>query len=356
MSCIDRKCDQCGTNLLKEKLKPISNDEVSVVKWNAWGVVKSVNPKTEKEITKRQEVVKSGPPSELVATLIVELESLSVHLFEAWWQQEQFSELGKNFPEKAVVLTIDFAENYTCFSQNEIQGAHWTKDSVTIHPCIALYRCPKDNVIIDECVDIISNDLLHDSHAVHKYTTEVMQHLKVMREIQFEHVYVISDGCAAHYKSKVPFMDISCSIDDHQVTMERCFYGSRHGKNRCDGEAGVLKSMATRAVKNRETTIQRAEDFYKTVKILEKKAENPDGSCIHTRRTILWIDRDNIVHQRSDRDSKTVHGTRKLHSILGVRRGEIKTRRLSCFCVECTHNNPDGCLNADYVDTWKAVQ
>ena len=177
-----------------------------------------------------------------------------------------------------------------------------------------------------------------------------------MREIQFEHVYVISDGCAAHYKSKVPFMDISCSIDDHQVTMERCFYGSRHGKNRCDGEAGVLKSMTTRAVINRETTIQRAEDFYKTVKILEKKAENPDGSCIHTRRTILWIDRDNIVHQRSDRDSKTVHGTRKLHSILGVRRGEIKTRRLSCFCVECTHNNPDGCLNADYVDTWKAVQ
>ena len=105
----------------------------------------------------------------------------------------------------------------------------------------------------------------------------------------------------------------------------------------------------------KQTTIQRAEDFYETVKILEKKAENPDGSCIHTRRTILWIDRDNIVHQRSDRDSKTVHGTRKLHSILGVRRGEIKTRRLSCFCVECTHNNPDGCLNADYVDTCKAV-
>ena len=36
LSCIDRKCDQCGTNLLKEKLEPISNDEVSVVKWNAW--------------------------------------------------------------------------------------------------------------------------------------------------------------------------------------------------------------------------------------------------------------------------------------------------------------------------------
>ena len=71
------------------------------------------------------------------------------------------------------------------------------KNPVTIHPCIALYRCLKDNVIIDECVDIISKDLSHDSHAVHKYTTEVMQHLKVMREIQFEHVYVISIGCAA---------------------------------------------------------------------------------------------------------------------------------------------------------------
>ena len=84
LSCIDGKYDQCGTNLLKEKLKPIFNDEVSVVKWNAWSVVKSVNPKTGKEITKGQKVVKCGPPSELVATLIVELES---HPFEAWWQQ-----------------------------------------------------------------------------------------------------------------------------------------------------------------------------------------------------------------------------------------------------------------------------
>ena len=145
-------------------------------------------------------------------------------------------------------------------------------------------------------------------------------------------------------------MDVSCSIDDHQVTMERCFYGSRHWKNRCDGETGVLKLKATRAVKNRETVIQRAEDIYETVKILEKTAENPDGSCIYTRRTILWIDRDNIVHERSNRDSKTVQGIRKMHSILGVGRGEIKTRWLSCFCVECTHNNPDGCLNADYAD------
>lgn len=135
-----------------------------------------------------------------------------------------------------------------------------------------MYRCPKHQEVVDECIDIISDDQLHDTHAVHTFMTKIIQHLKVTREVEFDHAYVISDGCAAQYKSKVPLMDVSCSLEDFKITMARYSYGSRHGKNRCDGEAGVLKSSATRAVKNKVATISDAKQFCETVKsILEIK-------------------------------------------------------------------------------------
>ena len=152
-------------------------------------------------------------------------------------------------------------------------------------------------------------------------------------------------------------MDVSCSLDDYGVTIERCFYGSRHGKNRCDGEAGVLKSKATRSVKNKVATISNAKMFYDLVHAtLEKKGQSDDGACFHKRRTFLFVDRDTISHDRPDRDARTVPGTRALHSVIGVKRGAIRTRRLSCFCTECISKRYDLCLRPQYVENWKDVK
>lgn len=355
LKCIDRLCDKCGTRKMKEFLTPILGIE-DEVDWKRWETVKSMNPKTKKEITKRQEVEKSGTSEELVNELVTELGFLSVHLFEAQWQQEQFSLLNKNLPENAVSMTIDFAENYTCFCQNEIQGAHWSKDSVTIHPCVCVYRCPRDHELVNEYVDMVSDDLKHNAHAVHVFTDKVMHHLKETREIDVRHVYLISDGCASQYKSKVAFMDVSCSLQDYRVTMGRSYYGSGHGKNRCDGEGGVLKSKATRAVKNGVANIYDVRTFYNSVCTLEKPAEDEQGTCLHTRRTILFVGSEEIQHERPDRECKTVSGTRKLHSALAVERAVIKTRRLSCFCAECLQMRFDQCLNKQNVVAWKLIK
>ncbi|XP_063445276.1 uncharacterized protein LOC134725403 isoform X1 [Mytilus trossulus] len=356
--CIDRKCAECGTSKLRNMFDGVVESEENQpdVKWKRWDIVKTINHKTKKEITKRQEIEKTGPPTDLLEELLDELVFLSPHLFEARWQQEQFAELNKNFPQNSIVLTIDFAENFSCFSQHEIQGAHWAKDSVTIHPCIALYRCPKDGHIVDECIDIVSNDLLHDNHAVHTFLLEVVNHLKQQQKIKIDHAFILSDGCAAQYKSRVPIMDVSCSSEDFGFTVERCFYGSRHGKNRCDGEAGVIKSKASRAIKNSEACIPDARSFLQCVKVLEKGAEKADGACNHNRRTILWFSSDDINRNRPDRNVKTVKGTRKLHSVLGIKRGVINTRRLSCFCSQCREKRYDRCLNTRYVEGWKEVR
>lgn len=141
---------------------------------------------------------------------------------------------------------MDFAENISGFSQNEIQGAHWAKDSVTIHLVIARYQCKNqecNNSMVD---DIISNDLQHDVHAVQKFAEMIIKFLREERGIDEEKMFILSDGCAAQYKSKVAFLDSSMSEVDNNIKSEKAFYGSRHGKNRCDGEkgGGVIKSKA----------------------------------------------------------------------------------------------------------------
>jgi len=65
-------------------------------------------------------------------------------------------------------------EEEYCFSQNEIQGGHWAKDSVTIHPAIIIYKCQKCTdsglpVIVDELIDMINNDHQNDCQAVHHF-------------------------------------------------------------------------------------------------------------------------------------------------------------------------------------------
>ncbi|XP_069115710.1 uncharacterized protein [Argopecten irradians] len=249
---------------------------------------------------------------------------------------------------------MDFAENFTCFSQNEVQAAHWAQNSVTLHPVIARYKCPECNDdIIEESIDVVSDDLTHDCHAVHVFTDKVFSYIKNTRQIDIERAIIISDGCAAKYKSKIPFMDVSCSMNDYDVSVERCYYGSRHGKNRCDGEAGVIKSNARRAVKS-GAIIKDALTFFEVVKSLEK---TPTGTqCKHSLRKIIFVHSHEIQRERPDRNAKTLAGTRKIHSLRGLSRGELATRRLSCFSEECVGLKYEKCLNTQHVDKWKTTK
>lgn len=81
--------------------------------------------------------------NDMVIETMDELSSLAKHLFNAKWQQNQFSVLLKDILKDWIVLNIDFSENYSCVSQHEIQTAHWYHEHVTIHPVVAYYNCTK---------------------------------------------------------------------------------------------------------------------------------------------------------------------------------------------------------------------
>ncbi|WAR11448.1 LOW QUALITY PROTEIN: hypothetical protein MAR_025628, partial [Mya arenaria] len=356
-ACIDRTCMECGTDMFMRQFQDLlidhGTDEVTYTKWERSSIVK----RDGKEVTRTLPKSHKESLNSLVIELVGELANLAKHLFEAKWQQHQFSVLIKDIPQGLVVLNMDFAENYACIAQHEIQSAHWGHEQVTIHPSVAYYRCPEGECgrTIQEALIFVSDDKTHDAHAVHKFVTLANEHLgtRLASENGIERQIQFTDGCAAQYKSHLPFCDISHSVNDYGFVVERHFYGSRHGKGPSDGAGAVVKSSARRTVNGGNAVINTAKELFEH----GKKNLTIEGDHLHSKRTFFYVSTEEINRDRPQRNAKTLPGTRALHCVKGIGPFRLETRTLSCFCRGClipTHPETE-CENIDYVEGFKPV-
>lgn len=297
------------------------------VTWQRWENTKVSSLKDNDIKVKKLLVTKNGTQGQLVDELLNEMSSISLHLFVAGWQYQQFNHIKQEMSERWVVVIADFAENYRTFFQDEIQSANWQYQQITLHPTIAYYRCPeKDcNEIITESMVCISDDLKHDASSVHAYMSTVNKYLS--QKIPINHQVQFTDGCSAQYKSREPFMDLSCGLEDYDFSVERNFFGSRHGKGPCDGLGVVIKQAARRAVERREVTITNAKDMYDHCSQSLTLKKGKDEECCHKLRTFFIVS--NIKRNRSRNPSKALPGTRKVHCVKGVQYGQVAVRNLS---------------------------
>lgn len=352
--CVERKCPECGVGELETSLADaLGSDQITWLKWD-----QIEYPDGKKRIGRKR---CQGTGEELAAELAAELAPFAKHLFEARWQQAQFYRAITHPPPAVVMMVMDFAENYTCITQREVQGAHWYQTQITLHPMIAYFKCQDPGCdkqdSVREVINIVSDDMQHDASAVHHFTTVAVTHLRQIRGITVERLVQFSDGCSAQYKSKTPFTDLSFASQDLGIpTVERHFFGARHGKNPCDGEGGVVKNSASRAVHSEnDLRINSAEDFFLfAISRLTRGPRLEDGSCNHSRRAFYLVKKGEIARNRPARtEVSTLPGTRSLHAAVGIGRYHLKVRRLSCFCNAC--NSPDDtttCPNNDYVSGW----
>ena len=351
LQCIQRRCNSCGCDNIMRFFKPLAEEgAIDMVAYSKWERVKKMYKG--KEVTQIMPVPRRESLTELIVNLSKELENFAEHLFVAAWQQNQFTWIQKNVPKSWVVLNMDFAENYSCVAQQEVQSAHWSHNQVTIHSTVAYYRCQEEGCeeIVTEHLIFVSDDKTHDAAAVQEFVELANGHLKEARGLNIEKEIHLTDGCAAQYKFRIPFTDISFSQSDHGFPVERHFYGSRHGKGPSDGAGAVMKSVVKRAVMGGNVVVNNSHDFFDFAKaMLTKEDENHKE---HFKRTIFHVL--NIEHNRPDRSdhSKPLKGTRRVHAVQTVDKMIINTRNLSCFCLGCIGDDTD-CMNRDYVDEWK---
>ena len=349
--CIQRQCDNCGTNQLREKYVDILQTEGNrEVTWKE-GQKKKVPLDADRFVSRVVLISNVGTFNEFFNKLESALAPHAEHLFRASWQYEQFRENVSTIKEGELVMAMDFSENYTCRYGREIQSFHWNQKQITIHPMMLYYM--KHGELQKEGFTTITDDLKHDSFAVSEFEKVAVQHLRD-NGTEVHTIHQWTDGCAAQYKCRHSFSDISQAESKINAKLTRNYFETSHGKGPCDGLGGIIKRKVSNAiiqddnriVSNASELTQFCEENLRTVGGTSSKSRaNRYAASSRNFKYIPMIDR------TSTTSAKTVPGCRKLHSVksTGVNH-QLEVRSLSCYCVGCRINGE--CENSSYVNQW----
>ena len=148
-SCWYNECERINFGF--EYFYPFPNDDsnnlsTKPVKWFKWDDVNGCTIKNQK----------SGTVFELYTYTKTVVDAFLPHCFIKRKQAEQY-ELDKVEAQKensnVMVLEMDYAENYTCRAQDEVQSAHWNQAQVTLYTSVSWFRNQiiAHVIIIDTC-------------------------------------------------------------------------------------------------------------------------------------------------------------------------------------------------------------
>lgn len=212
--------DQIPSSILASSCSTNVNDEDNEIIWFNW--IRNNNKV-------RLHEIKSNVPALLDS--IDELWPIILHHHNVYIQQKLYiNNLKKNSNENDyVVITCDFAENYTIIAQREVQSAHWSQQQVTI---FTVHIKVGENHIN---LSIISEYLTHDTAFVYCSQQTITQLVKN----QFPSVtklFYVSDGAAMHFKNKYNLTNLSFHKLDFDLEAEWVFSATGHGKTACDGK------------------------------------------------------------------------------------------------------------------------
>ena len=74
-------------------------------------------------VKRKTQLQKTDKLGKVITLLLKELHTLSQHMFNKVWQQHQFSNLTDyRLPDGLSTMVMDFVENYTCKTQDEVQA------------------------------------------------------------------------------------------------------------------------------------------------------------------------------------------------------------------------------------------
>ena len=114
----------------------------------------------------------------LIDLLMKEATAMAEHSFLASWNDWQYMLAKRNIVEGDIIFVHDFAQNYLCKHQREVQGLHWHPEQVTLMPTVAHYVCAScKGMVTHETVDV-SEDMKHDAHLVRVFTERSEEVLK----------------------------------------------------------------------------------------------------------------------------------------------------------------------------------
>ena len=314
-SCYLDSCDACpGMDNLRDTLVTLLDGKmIDNVVFKQWVSVDRSTLETY-----------STSADEFVDMFCEKLELLRPHCFIASQQAEFYKECKSNLSQGEILVTADFSENYSFILQDAAQGYHWNNLQATIHPFVGYYRDSGEiqhlsYVVISEC-------LIHNTVAVYLFQKSFTAFLKRVApaENPFTKIMYFSDGASSQYKNRKNFLNLCHHEEDFGITAEWHFSATSHGKGACDGLGGTVKRLAAK------TSLQRPYDQQiMTPRQLFDWATTAIPTVHFEYCTTEDYEREQ--HHLEDRfkASRTIQGTRKLHSFVPISKEKLKVKSYS---------------------------
>jgi hypothetical protein len=302
-TCYLRSCEECNSrNMIDFVSEYLDEHNIDIIKYSFW----IISPRC--EIIHKEDNV-----NDFLENLQAHIEKFVVHQFKVE-QQTKFIRMKKEslINKKEIMCQMDFAENYSCITQDSIQSHYFVRPQVTIHPFVVYYNDGSSIKVLNYIV--IADIKKHNTISVYAFQKKMLSKLKD-KFPELEKIIYLSDGCAEQYKNKSNFKNVCCHEKDFNIKAEWHFFPTSHGKGPCDGNGGTIKRMAKDACIRKTAEINSAKQFYDWATSQEVKHQfKKDWEFIYATDTD-YTDAEIMLKERFD-DLVPIPGTKKYHAFI----------------------------------------
>ncbi|XP_060564531.1 uncharacterized protein LOC132723774 [Ruditapes philippinarum] len=312
----------------KDDMEQLLNNLPEKITYRVWQKVDIGNGKTKMKIVDKEEEL-----PKFRHDLIKQVNMFEQHVQRVREQYQQVRLLKESLPEDEIMVQMDFAENYSCRSLNEIQTAYWNQTMVTIHPAVAYFR--ENGELKHKSYVLISDEMAHCSSTVCTFLDHIIPELKILNpRLSFIHYW--TDSPSSQYRNRYIFHTLARHKTIYNMGARWNYFEVGHGKGPCDGLGGTTKRMADMAIRQGHVQIQNAEDFYTW------------GSNSGMSAKFLYVSTEETKRKHDEMSLikiKPLKGTMKLHAVGAPDTdGILMTRETSCYCHIC--------LSGSYCNSW----
>ena len=236
---------------IKAKLDGMSKQRVTYEFWK----------KAEVEVKKRAggtKVIKMVLISEekesdaFALVFLEEINEFREHAKRVSTQYKAKRTLKENLKDGYVAIHLDFAEDYRCRSQEEVQSAYWNTSTVTLHPAVVYFRQAGKMKV--KSFAFVSNEIRHDTKFIFALLKKLIPHVKLLVP-NAKHCHFFSHSPTSQSQNKTIFKLISHQKEYFGLKATWNYSKVGHGKGPCDPIGGTTKRQADMAVRHGKVII-----------------------------------------------------------------------------------------------------
>lgn len=153
--------------------------------------------------------------------------------------------------ESEATLQMDFAENYVCVCQDEVQSAHWNQKQISLFTT-ALHH----NELVQSKI-FVSDSLQHTKETIVPYLVKLLERLPESVKI----LKIWSDGPSSQFKNKFIAAVIPVLQEKFHIKIIWNYFATSHGKGCVDGIGATAKMVVRKHVKARDCIVKSSSDF-----------------------------------------------------------------------------------------------